>query len=140
MTIQPFHLAFPIRDIEEARKFYTEVIGCEVGRESDKWIDFNFYGHQISAHLKPEECSNAQTNHVDGEEVPVRHFGLVLEWSNWENLAKNIESKNVKFLIKPQTRFKGAVGEQGTFFIKDPSGNALEFKTFRDIGNLFKAA
>ncbi len=140
MTIHPFHLAFPIRDIEEAKKFYTEIIGCEVGRESDKWIDFNFYGHQISAHLKPEECAAAQTNHVDGEEVPVRHFGLVLEWSNWENLAENIKSKNVNFLIKPQTRFKGAVGEQGTFFIKDPSGNALEFKTFRDIGNLFKAA
>ncbi len=137
--MNPFHLAFPITDIEETRNFYCNVLGCIVGRESDDWIDFNFFGHQLSAHLKPEECVSVRTNSVDKEQVPVRHFGIVMEWSDWEKLANKIANNNIEFLIQPDVRFKGKAGEQGSFFIKDPSGNVLEFKSFRDMANLFKA-
>jgi extradiol dioxygenase family protein len=140
MPIQPFHLAFPINDLEETRRFYVDVLGCKVGRESEKWIDFDFFGHQISAHVKPEECGLARANEVDGDQVPVRHFGVVLEWNDWEKLAERVKNKGIKFIIEPDVRFKGKVGEQGTFFFLDPSGNALEFKTFKDIKNqLFQA-
>ena len=133
--LQPFHLAFPVRDLEEARQFYAGLLGCPTGRESKEWIDFDLYGHQIVAHLAPAE-SSAATNKVDGEDVPVRHFGVILEWDQWERLAERLKGK-VQFVIEPGIRFKGQVGEQATMFFKDPSGNALEFKAFRDIGNLF---
>jgi uncharacterized protein len=133
----PFHLAFPVKDIEATRAFYTEIIGCSVGREAKRWIDFNFFGHQISAHLKPEALENTPTNPVDGESVPVRHFGLVLEWNAWHQLVERLNKKEIHYLIKPMTRFSGEVGEQATFFIADPSGNALEFKSFKNRSQLF---
>ena len=135
MSLQPFHLAFPVHDLEEARHFYAGLLGCPMGRESSEWIDFNLYGHQIVAHLAPAE-SAAATNKVDGEDVPVRHFGVILEWHQWETLAESLKGK-VKFIIEPGIRFKGQVGEQATMFFKDPSGNALEFKAFRDASRLF---
>ncbi len=134
--LQPFHLAFPVRDLEEARKFYAGLLSCPTGRESSEWIDFDFYGHQIVAHLAPPEAA-ASTNPVDGEDVPVRHFGVILEWNQWEQLAARLRGK-VKFIIEPGIRFKGQVGEQATMFFKDPSGNALEFKAFRDTESIFK--
>jgi len=133
--IQPFHLAFPVRDLEEARKFYAGLLGCPTGRESKEWIDFDLYGHQIVAHLAPREAA-AATNKVDGEDVPVRHFGVILEWEQWEKLAESLKGK-VKFIIEPGIRFKGQVGEQATMFFKDPSGNALEFKAFKDQSRIF---
>ena len=136
MSLQPFHLAFPVHDLEEARKFYAGLLGCPTGRESSEWIDFDLYGHQIVAHLAPPEKA-ASTNKVDGEDVPVRHFGVILAWNDWEKLAERLKGK-VKFVIEPGIRFKGQVGEQATMFFKDPSGNALEFKAFRDMGNLFR--
>ncbi len=136
--INPFHLAFPIKDIEETKKFYKNVLGCKIGRESDAWVDFNFFGHQISAHLKPDELSNIKKNKVDGKSVPVRHFGVVLPWLEWQKLSKKIRKKGIPFLIKPKIRFKDKAGEQATFFIQDPSGNALEFKSFQDDSVIFK--
>ena len=133
--LQPFHLAFPVRDLEEARKFYAGLLGCPTGRESKEWIDFDLYGHQIVAHLAPPD-KDASTNKVDGEDVPVRHFGVILEWDHWEKLAERLKGK-VKFVIEPGIRFKGQVGEQATMFFKDPSGNALEFKAFRDDSRIF---
>ena len=133
----PFHLAFPVSDLEKTRHFYVKVIGCEIGREAEKWIDFNFFGHQISAHLRPEAVSTALHNAVDGDDVPVRHFGAVLKWSDWENLAEQIRQAGISFRIAPKIRFRGKPGEQGTFFVDDPAGNALEFKTFRQAENLF---
>lgn len=134
--LQPFHLAFPVRDLEEARRFYSGLLGCETGRESDRWIDFNFFGHQLVAHLAPPERETA-TNPVDGEAVPVRHFGVILEWQQWEQLAARLTSAGIEFIIEPGIRFKGQVGEQATMFFMDPSGNALEFKSFRDFSQIF---
>jgi uncharacterized protein len=133
----PFHLAFPVKNIKSTRDFYTDIIGCSVGREAERWIDFNFFGHQISAHLKDDALDDIPTNQVDGESIPVRHFGLVLEWDAWHKLVDDLGKKDVSFLIKPTIRFKGQVGEQATLFIKDPSGNALEFKSFKDGEQLF---
>ncbi len=133
--IQPFHLAFPVSDLEESRSFYADLLGCPTGRESKEWIDFNLYGHQIVAHLAPPE-NTAATNSVDSKQVPVRHFGVILEWDQWEKLAERLEGK-VKFVIEPHVRFKDQVGEQATMFFKDPSGNALEFKAFRDQSRIF---
>jgi extradiol dioxygenase family protein len=133
--IQPFHLAFPVHDLEAARSFYAGLLGCPTGRESKEWIDFDLYGHQIVAHLAPAE-SAAATNKVDGEDVPVRHFGVILGWDQWEKLAERLKGK-VKFVIEPGIRFKGQVGEQATMFFKDPSGNALEFKAFKDMSRIF---
>lgn len=133
----PFHLAFPVLDIASTHGFYGDLLGCSVGRQAEKWIDFNFFGHQISAHVKPEECEIARTNDVDGDNIPVRHFGAVLEWSDWEVLKEKIAASGVSFLIAPRIRFEGEAGEQGIFFMADPSGNALEFKTFKDMGSLF---
>jgi hypothetical protein len=133
--IQPFHLAFPVHDLEQARAFYAGLLGCPTGRESKEWIDFDLYGHQIVAHLAPKEAA-ATTNKVDGKDVPVRHFGVILEWDQWEKLADRL-NKKVKFIIEPGIRFKGQVGEQATMFFKDPSGNALEFKAFKDRSRLF---
>ena len=135
--LRPFHLAIPVRDLDNTRTFYVEILGCTVGRASERWIDFNFFGHQLSAHVRPEELSPAHTNPVDGEEVPVRHFGIVLEWNDWHALADRLRKKAITFLIGPTLRFKGRVGEQATLFILDPSGNALEFKSFKNDRQLF---
>jgi len=137
MQTIPFHLAFPIRDIESTREFYTEVLGCEVGRFTEKWIDFNFFGHQISAHVRPEELQQAKANEVDGKSVPVRHFGAVLPWEDWHRLAEKLKARGTEFIIEPYIRFEGEVGEQATMFFYDPSGNALEFKSFQNPDQLF---
>lgn len=134
--LRPFHLAFPVRDIESTRRFYRDILGAEVGREAARWIDFNFFGHQISAHVA-DDTDTVRTNKVDGDQVPVRHFGVVLPWEQWHALGRDVAERGVEFLIEPRTRFAGEPGEQGTFFIVDPSGNTLEFKTFRDDGALF---
>lgn len=135
--IQPFHLAFPVRDLEETHAFYTGILGCTTGRTSDHWIDFNMFGHQVVAHLAPEEAGMAQTNDVDGDQVPVRHFGVVLDMDQWDELADRLREKNIRFIIEPHIRFKGQPGEQATMFFLDPSGNALEFKAFKNIEQLF---
>ena len=132
-----FHLAFPVRDIAEARSFYGDLLGCPEGRSSNEWVDFNFYGHQVVAHLAPDECGNASTNDVDGDSVPVRHFGAILPMADWEALADKLRAADTRFVIEPHVRFKGQVGEQATMFFLDPSGNALEFKAFGDIGQVF---
>jgi len=134
--LSPFHLAFPVNDIETTRTFYTEILGCSIGREAERWIDFNFYGHQISAHLV-ETLEQVPINLVDGESIPARHFGLVLEWKEWHDLVERFNKKGIEYLIKPTIRFQGNVGEQATLFISDPSGNALEFKSFKDSEQLF---
>ena len=133
----PFHLAFPVSSLIDTREFYESLLGCSVGRTSERWIDFNFFGHQITAHLKPEEVQLAQKNEVDGDQVPVRHFGAILEWSVWEDLAERLKAEGIQFIIEPHVRFKGEVGEQATMFFLDPSGNALEFKAFQDQGQIF---
>mgnify|MGYP005848952197 CR=1 FL=1 len=137
MPEAPFHLAFPVDDLAAAERFYAGLLGCRVGRRSRRWIDFDFFGHQITAHLSPEECREAKANAVDGKDVPVRHFGVVLDWLDWEALAEKLKAAGVEFVIAPYVRFEGKPGEQGTFFLRDPAGNALEFKTFRDRGRLF---
>jgi len=139
-TIQPFHLAIPVTDIQEARKFYGDIFGCEEGRSSEAWVDFNFFGHQLVIHYKPCDETKANGKHynpVDGHDVPVPHFGVVLNWGDWESLERKLRAENIEFVIKPYIRFKGQVGEQATMFLLDPSGNALEFKAFRDINQLF---
>ena len=136
-VMPPFHLAFPVHDLEAARNFYGGVLGCPEGRSSPEWIDFNFYGHQIVAHLAPSECGSKQTSAVDGHGVPVRHFGAVLSMAQWEDMAQRLRAVNTKFVIEPYIRFKGQVGEQATMFFHDPSGNALEFKAFADMDSLF---
>ena len=133
----PFHLAFPVLDLEATRRFYVDLLGCTVGRTDAKWIDFDLGGNQISAHLRPGELAETLTNPVDGDSVPVRHFGLVLPWDEWHVLAERLRAAGVPFVIEPRVRFEGQVGEQATLFFEDPSGNALEFKSFRDPGQLF---
>ena len=136
-AMPPFHLAFPVRDIEEARQFYVGVLGCGEGRSSPDWVDFDFYGHQVVAHLAPGECGHAQTSAVDAHQVPVRHFGAVLSIPQWEALADKLRRAGTKFIIEPYVRFKGEVGEQATMFFLDPSGNAIEFKAFKNMDSLF---
>jgi len=131
-----FHLAFPVSDLEAARGFYAGLLGCPTGRESDRWIDFDFWGHQITAHLVEEGDATA-TNPVDGDQVPSRHFGVILAWADWQALADKLTAARADFLIEPRVRFKGEVGEQATMFVRDPSGNALEFKSFQDMGQVF---
>ena len=133
----PFHLAFPVKDIASTRSFFGDLLGCSIGRSTDKWIDFNFFGHQLSAHVKPEELSQAHANQVDGKNVPVRHFGAVLEWQQWHELADKLKAHGIEFIIEPYIRFEGEVGEQATMFFLDPSGNALEFKSFKDPSQIF---
>lgn len=133
-----FHLAFPVTGLEAARKFYVEVLGCNVGRESDRWIDFNFFGHQITAHLSASTQDN-NTNPVDGRDVPVRHFGAILDWHDWHDFADRLKKANVEFVIEPHIRFAGQPGEQATLFIRDPSGNVLEFKSFQNPDQIFKS-
>jgi extradiol dioxygenase family protein len=135
--MSPFHLAFPVHDLALARSFYGEVLGCPEGRSSPEWIDFNFYGHQIVAHLAPEATGAAQLNAVDGHGVPVRHFGIVLPMADWEAAAARLRAAGTEFVIAPYIRFKGEPGEQATMFFLDPSGNALELKAFADISMLF---
>lgn len=136
-TLPPFHLAFPVHDLAAARAFYGDLLGCPEGRSSDQWVDFNFHGHQIVAHLSPDECGGTQTSSVDDHNVPVRHFGAVLEMSVWEALAKKLQDAGTQFVIEPYVRFKGEAGEQATMFFLDPSGNALEFKSFKNLNSLF---
>ena len=136
--ITPFHIAVPVHDLEKARVFYRDVIGCEEGRSDTHWVDFNMYGHQFVIHYKErEEDQNQHHNEVDGHAVPVPHYGVVLEWDDWEALAGKLKKNNVLFIIEPYIRFEGQTGEQGTMFFNDPSGNALEFNSFRDINQLF---
>lgn len=135
--LPPFHLAFPVHDLQLAREFYGGTLGCAEGRSSEHWIDFNFYGHQIVAHLAPSETARAQRNTVDGDEVPVRHFGVVVPMPEWTALATRLQQRGVTFLIEPHIRFRGQPGEQATMFFLDPSGNALEIKAFADIAALF---
>lgn len=137
MSLRPFHLAFPVHDLAEARHFYGDVMGCAEGRSSDHWIDFNFFGHQIVAHLDVAARSVATHNPVDGHDVPVPHFGVVLTMDQWETLAERVTAAGIRFGIEPHVRFKGQVGEQATMFFYDPSGNTLEFKAFADDANLF---
>ncbi|MEC8703943.1 MAG: VOC family protein [Candidatus Neomarinimicrobiota bacterium] len=137
-TIQPFHVAFPVHDLELAKEFYTGTLGCTIGRSSEHWIDFNLFGHQIVAHLSPKEVGPVKTSDVDKKNVPVRHFGVVLDWNHWHEFSNHLKSRNVNFVIEPYIRFKGEVGEQATMFLVDPSHNALEFKSFKDQEFLFK--
>ena len=136
--LMPFHLAIPVKEITNTRTFYREVVGCTEGRSSDRWVDFNFFGHQLVIHIDDSrETENIAGNDVDGHHVPVPHFGIVLEWCDWEDLAGRLKNNNIQFAIEPHIRFQGEVGEQATMFFYDPSGNALEFKAFKDISNLF---
>jgi extradiol dioxygenase family protein len=132
-----FHLAFPVHDLASARRFYGELLGCPEGRSSEAWVDFDFYGHQIVAHLAPEETGQRGTSAVDGHDVPVRHFGAILSMAQWEALAARLRQAGTQFVIEPQVRFKGRTGEQATMFFLDPSGNALEFKAFADMSQVF---
>jgi uncharacterized protein len=133
----PFHLAFPVKDLEETKSFYGKLLGCEMGRSAERWVDFDFFGHQLSAHLRPEALGNEPFNEVDGKKVPVRHFGAILEWNQWHTLADKLKAEGISFIIEPYIRFQGQVGEQATMFFLDPSGNALEFKSFKDPSQVF---
>lgn len=136
--IQPFHLAIPVDNLEKARNFYRDILNCEEGRSSDHWVDFNFFGHQLVIHFQEKGLENtAPGNPVDGKDVPIPHFGVVLKWDDFEKFSEELQKKKVEFIIAPYIRFEGKVGEQATMFFKDPSGNALEFKSFRNINQLF---
>jgi extradiol dioxygenase family protein len=137
MSLRPFHLAFPVHDLAAARSFYGNLLGCREGRSSDHWIDFDLYGHQIVAHLDPAMEPRPVHNSVDGHDVPVPHFGVVLTMPQWEDLAERLKAAGIGFGIEPHVRFKGQVGEQATMFFTDPSGNALEFKAFGDDSQIF---
>jgi extradiol dioxygenase family protein len=137
MNPPPFHLAFPVHDLAAARSFYGELLGCPEGRSSDEWIDFDFFGHQIVAHLSSGPIRDNATNDVDGHGVPVPHFGVVLSMGDWRELAERLETAGVEFAIPPTIRFVGQPGEQATMFFRDPSGNALEIKAFDDPASLF---
>ena len=134
----PFHLAIPVQNLQICRSFYRDVLGCLEGRSSEQWVDFNFFGHQLVIHetdiVKPKNAANP----VDGKQVPVPHFGVVLEWNLWEELSQKLQTQNINFIIEPYIRFKGEVGEQATMFFSDPEGNALEFKSFKDMSQLFE--
>jgi extradiol dioxygenase family protein len=133
----PFHLAFPVRDIAEARAFYGDLLGCPEGRSAPEWVDFDFYGHQIVAHLAPDECGHKASSAVDGHDVPVRHFGAILPMDQWQALADKLVARQTRFVIEPYIRFKGEPGEQATMFFLDPSGNAIEMKSFANLDSLF---
>ena len=137
MPLTPFHLAFPVHDLAAARAFYGGVLGCLEGRSAPEWVDFDLFGHQIVAHLDPAARAPEASNTVDGHDVPVPHFGVVLGWADWEALAARVEAAGVPFGIAPHVRFAGRPGEQATMFFRDPAGNALEFKAFRDPDKLF---
>jgi len=135
--LTPFHIAFPVDDLAKARAFYGGLLGCPEGRSSDEWIDFDLFGHQIVAHLAPAQADRPHHNPVDGHDVPVPHFGVVLTMPDWQALADRLTAADMQFVIEPHIRFKGQVGEQATMFFLDPAGNALEFKAFADMGQLF---
>lgn len=135
--LRPFHLAFPITNIKKTIKWYTNILGCKIGRIDDRWVDFNFYGHQISAHLVDNKINFQNSNIVDGKNIPCRHFGIILTNRKWNELSSKLINKKIDFLIKPNTRFIGEKGEQSTFFMKDPSGNILEFKSFKNDRMIF---
>ena len=139
MSLTPFHIAFPVDNLAAARRFYGEILACPEGRSTDEWIDFDLFGHQIVAHLKPRETSGAAIHHnpVDGHAVPIPHFGVVLTMDIWQHFADRLRAQNVKFEIEPYIRFQGQVGEQATMFFYDPAGNALEFKAFADMTQIF---
>ncbi|WP_099865339.1 VOC family protein [Pararhizobium haloflavum] len=136
---RPFHLAFPIRDIEETRRFYRDVLGCAIGRSSESWVDFDLYGHQLSGHVRADgAAAGGDSGTVDGKAVPIPHFGVVLDMDAWRTLAARLEGEaSIDWILKPQIRFEGEPGEQATLFIRDPSGNALEFKGFKDMSSVF---
>ena len=136
--LSPFHLAIPVNDLSKSRVFYGQVLELEEGRSSDHWVDFNFFGHQLVIHFKENSIIENDSNHVDGKDVPIPHYGIVLEWDQFHNFSKLLKKKKIAFIIKPYIRFKGLIGEQATMFFKDPSGNALEFKSFRDPDQIFK--
>lgn len=137
MSQYPFHLAIPVTDLVSTRAFYAELLECRVGRSSDLWIDFDFHGHQVTAHLVSSRSPEVATNPVDGDDVPVRHFGVILPWEVWHATAERLKRAGVRFLIEPHVRFKGQVGEQATMFFRDPSGNAIELKSFQDPARIF---
>ena len=134
--MRPFHLAFPVDDLEKTREFYINILGCREGRSSDRWIDFDMYGHQVVAHLI-DKVESVQTNPVDGDDVPASHFGVILDMEDWDSLSERLKSSGMNFIIEPHIRFKGEAGEQATMFFLDPCGNALEFKAFKNDGMIF---
>ena len=135
--ITPFHVAVPVHNLDECRTFYRDVLGCEEGRNAEQWVDFNFFGHQFVIHYKPKSEEETHTNPVDGKNVPVPHYGVVLPWDTFQTFSKELIEKGIDFVIEPYIRFRGEPGEQATMFFLDPAGNALEFKAFKDIGQLF---
>jgi len=137
LNMPPFHLALPIRDKEITRHFYHDLLGCAVGREAESWIDFDFFGHQVSFHVKPEALSRPITNIVDGRDVPVQHFGAILDWKTWQEMSARLIEQKIDFIIKPYIRFEGKAGEQATMFFLDPNGHALEFKSFKNKRHIF---
>ena len=134
--MRPFHLAFPVDNLKRTREFYTKILGCKEGRSSDRWIDFDMYGHQVVAHLV-DSVDSVETNPVDGDDVPASHFGVILESEEWTQLSKKLQASNIEFIIEPHTRFRGESGEQSTMFFLDPCGNALEFKAFKSDEMIF---
>ncbi|NRA93797.1 MAG: VOC family protein [Psychroserpens sp.] len=136
--ISPFHIAIPVHNLEECREFYGTILGCEEGRSSDHWVDFNLFGHQLVIHYKPKTEEELHTNLVDGKNVPVPHYGVVLPWETFHEFTDKLKRKQIDFIIEPYIRFKGEAGEQATVFFLDPAGNALEFKAFKNIDQLFK--
>lgn len=138
MSLQPFHIAIPVQNLEKCRAFYRDILKCEEGRSDTHWVDFNFFGHQLVIHQKENyQPTKSISNPVDGHDVPVPHFGVVLTWEDWIALSEGLKAANTKFMIEPCIRFQGKVGEQATMFFKDPENNALEFKAFKDLGQLF---
>ncbi|WP_321393177.1 VOC family protein [Emcibacter sp.] len=136
MAAHPFHLAFPVTDLEQTRRFYVDMLGASTGREAPRWIDFNLFGHQVSAHLV-DKMDKVPTNPVDGQDIPARHFGVILERAEWNKLAGKLRACNTSFIVEPYVRFEGQTGEQATMFFQDPSGNYLEFKSFADHKDIF---
>ena len=132
-----FHIAFPVRDLESTRAFYGGLLGCAEGRSAERWVDFDLRGHQLSAHVMPAACRPIEAHEVDGDDVPVRHFGLILPWADWHALRDRLWTAGVRFRIEPHVRFQGKPGEQATLFLEDPSGNVLEFKSFQDPARVF---
>ncbi|HMZ82467.1 MAG TPA: VOC family protein [Acidobacteriota bacterium] len=137
MPMFPFHLAFPVTNLEATRSFYADLLGCQVGREAERWIDFDLFGHQISAHLADSVVGKVASNDVDSKQVPIPHFGVILDWDTFHRLADRLQTARIEFIIEPYIRFQGEVGEQATMFFQDPSGNYLEFKAFKDMASIF---
>ena len=137
-NLLPFHLAIPVDNLEKSRKFYKNILGCEEGRSSDHWVDFNLFGHQLVIHHKEKKSEDTNTNPVDGKDVPIPHFGVILEWNQFKDFSSKLIEKKVEFIIEPYIRFEGLPGEQATMFFKDPCGNALEFKSFKDFNKIFE--